>query len=462
MRRYGAVWRHAWQERKAMDGPKRDRHEAAFLPASLSLQETPVHPAPRVAIWLILLFALIALLWALLGRIEIVAVAPGRIVASDRSKVIQPLEAATVKAIFVTDGQAVRAGEPLIELDATVEGADVMRIVHDLAAARLGAGRARAMLSAIDSAGAPRLAPVPEVDHERHVQEQRMLEGQHAEYRAKLAKLDAEIERRQAELRSNGELVEKLAQTAPIARERAQNYKDLLEKNFISRHGYLDREKERIELEQDLAVARAKVAEINAALLESRRLKSALIAETRRIALDELNEAELKAAELAQERVKAERRQTLMRLTAPVDGAVQQLAIHTVGGVVTPAQPLMIIVPRDNPVEVDAQVANKDIGFVRPEQHAEVKVETFPFTRYGTIPATVSFVSNDAISDEKLGLIYQARVRLARATMQVEGKWVNLSPGMAVTVEIKTGTRRVIEYFLSPFLQYRDESLRER
>jgi hemolysin D len=383
-------------------------------------------------------------------------------VASDRSKVIQPLEAATVKAIFVTDGQAVRAGEPLIELDATVEGADVMRIAHDLAAARLAGGRARAMLSAIDTGGVPRLAPVPEVDRERHAQEQRVLEGQHAEYRAKLAKLDAEIERRQAELRSNGELVEKLAQTAPIARERAQNYRDLLEKNFISRHGYLDREKERIELEQDLAVARAKVAEINAALLESRRLKSALIAETRRIALDELNEAGLKAAELAQERVKAERRQTLMRLTAPVDGAVQQLAIHTVGGVVTAAQPLMIIVPTDNPVEVDAQVANKDIGFVRPEQRAEVKVETFPFTRYGTIPATVSFVSNDAIPDEKLGLIYQARVKLARATMQVDDKRVNLSPGMAVTVEIKTGTRRVIEYFLSPFLQYRDESLRER
>jgi hemolysin D len=160
--------------------------------------------------------------------------------------------------------------------------------------------------------------------------------------------------------------------------------------------------------------------------------------------------------------VKAENRSRLMRLTAPVAGSVQQLAVHTVGGVVTPAQALLVIVPGDNPLEIEAFVENKDIGFVRTGQTAEVKVETFPFTKYGTLPGKVVQVSSDAIQDEKRGLVYAARVKLDKATLDVDGKTVNLTPGMAVTVEIKTGKRRIIEYFLSPLMQYKAESLRER
>ncbi len=178
--------------------------------------------------------------------------------------------------------------------------------------------------------------------------------------------------------------------------------------------------------------------------------------------MESLAEAERKAASLTQERVKADSRQRLMTLVAPVDGTVQQLAVHTVGGVVTEAQVLMVVVPTDEALEVDAFLENKDIGFVRAGQEAVVKIETFPFTRYGTVAATVAHVSDDAIADEKKGLIYSARARLARTSIRVDERMVNLSPGMAVTVEIKTGQRRVIEYFLSPLLQYQDESLRER
>jgi hemolysin D len=145
-----------------------------------------------------------------------------------------------------------------------------------------------------------------------------------------------------------------------------------------------------------------------------------------------------------------------------VDGTVQQLSAHTVGGVAAEAQPILTVVPADNALEVEAFLENKDIGFVDQGHEAEVKVETFPYTKYGTLHATVTHVSHDAINDEKRGLIYSARVKLDKATLQVEEKRVNLSPGMAVTVEIKTGRRRVIEYFLSPLLQYKDESLRER
>jgi hemolysin D len=151
-----------------------------------------------------------------------------------------------------------------------------------------------------------------------------------------------------------------------------------------------------------------------------------------------------------------------MKLTTPVDGSVQQLAVHTVGDVVTPAQQLMVIVPQDDPLEVEAFLENKDIGFVTAGQEAEVKIETFTYTKYGTIHGVVKQVSSDAIQDEKKGLIYSSRVKLGHSTIQVENKPVNLAPGMAVTVEIKTGKRRVIEYFLTPLIQHTSESLRER
>ena len=162
--------------------------------------------------------------------------------------------------------------------------------------------------------------------------------------------------------------------------------------------------------------------------------------------------------------MKAGQKAELQTLVSPIDGVVQQLAVHTVGGVVTPAQPLLIVVPQDHPVEVEAQVENKDVGFVQEGQEVEIKIETFPFTIYGTIPGKVLSVSDDAVplDKEKGGLVYATRVSMDRATMQVEGRPVHLSPGMAVTVEIKTGRRRVMEYLLSPLLKSVNESLRER
>lgn len=460
--RYATIFGHAWRERKSLDPHPRLPHEAQFLPAALELQETPVSPAPRVAMWLLIAFALIAVLWAIFGYVDVVATAPGKIVPNDRTKVIQPIETATVKAIHVTDGQAVKAGDVLVELDATHATADSTRLANDLATARLQAARARAMLAAIASGHAPVLGDVPDIDANRRNHEQRVLDGQYLEYQAKLSRIDADNTRREAELASTREIVAKLEQTAPIAKRRAQDFKDLVEKKFVSEHGYLEKEQARIEQEGDLATQRSRLKELTAALEEGRNQRVALIAETKRIALDSLNEAEQKTTSNAQELIKAESRGKLMTLTAPVDGTVQQLAIHTVGGVVTPAQPLMMVVPKDNPIEVEAYVENKDIGFVNPGQEAVVKIETFPFTKYGTIEAKVTHVSSDAANDEKRGLIFPARVSLARSTIQVENKTVNLSPGMAVTVEVKTAQRRVIEYFLTPLLQYKDESLRER
>lgn len=461
-KRYAKVFRHAWSERKDLDTPVLQTHEAQFLPAALALRDTPVHPAPRIALWLIMIFALIALLWAVFGRIDVVATAMGKIIPNDRTKVIQPMETAVVKSIHVRDGQTVKLGQALIELDTTSTAADSGRLRNEALTARLEAARAQALLVSLVRGQSESLAAIPGADPARMRAEQSQLIGQYQEYQARQQQLQAETMRRQAELHTTQEQVSKLEQTAPIARRRAEDYQKLVKENFMSQHGYLEREQNRIEQEQDLASSRARLTEIRAALMEVQRQQATLTAETRRQLLDQHNLAIQKAASLEQELVKADQRGRLMHLTAPVAGTVQQLAVHTVGGVVTPAQPLMVIVPTENVLEVEAMLPNKDIGFVNAGQAAEVKVETFPFTKYGTLHGTITQVSPDAIQDEKLGLIYATRVKLAKDTLQVENKIVRLTPGMAVTVEVKTGKRRVIEYFLSPLMQVSSESLRER
>lgn len=462
LRRYARMFSHAWRHRRETDSPALHHHEAQFLPSVLALRDTPLHPAPHIAMWLILVFALIALLWAVFGKIDIVATATGKVIPNDRTKVIQPMKTAVVKAIHVRDGQEVRAGQMLIDLDATSAAADTDRLRNEMNSAKLEVMRAQAMLSAVAGGRLPALQTVPGVDGARMSAEQNQLNGQYSEYQARQKQLQAEIARRQAELISVQEQVRKLELTVPIARKRAEDYRKLVKENFISEHGYLEREQARIEQEQDLAASRAKTTEIRATLLEAQRQHGTLVAETRRLLLDQQNQASQKAGSLEQELIKAEQRSSLMHLTAPVSGSIQQLAVNTIGGVVTPAQPLMVIVPSNNTLEIEAWLPNKDIGFVNAGQTVEVKVETFPFTKYGTLHGRVTQVSSDAIQNEKLGLVYSTRVKLARDTLRLENRTVRLSPGMAVTVEVKTGTRRIIEYFLSPLMQYGQESLRER
>lgn len=381
---------------------------------------------------------------------------------NERTKTIQAMETATVKAIHVTDGQQVKAGDVLIDLDATTAQADQERVQSDLGVARLQVARGQALLAALDSGRSLKLARPNGVDDAKFAEAQRLLAGQMAEFSAKQSRIEAETAKREAELRSTQELVRKLEQTVPIANQRAQDFKNLVDQNFVSKHGYLEREQARIEQEGDLANLRSRLKEMEAALRETRGQRAALIAETRRASLDSITDGQQKMAALEQDLRKADVRGKLMQLRSPVDGTVQQLVVHTVGGVVTPAQPLMLIVPGDKPLEIEAFLDNKDIGFVRPNQDAEVKIETFQYTKYGTIHAKVTSVSHDAINDEKRGLVYSTRVTMDKAHIHVDGTPVALSPGMAVSVEIKTGKRRVIEYFLSPLIQRTSESLRER
>ncbi|MDB5887329.1 MAG: hemolysin secretion protein, partial [Rhodocyclales bacterium] len=419
MARYRAVFAHAWQQRGAMAGPGYTSHEAQFLPAALSLQETPLSPAPRVAMWLLIAFAFIALLWAIFGKIDVVASAQGKIVPNDRVKTIQPIDRATVTAIHVTDGQMVKAGDVLVEFDAATSQADQDRVRSDLAAARLQALRAKGLLQALDTGHVPALPRPEHTTDAMWIEAQSALSSQFGDYSAKRIRLAADIAEKEAELRSTQELVHKMDQTLPIAKQREQDYKNLAAQNFVTNHGYLEKEQARIELEGDLANQRSKLGEIQAALQSAHAQQNSLLAETRRTTFDSANEALQKVAGLEQDLLKAESKNQQNTLTSPVDGTVQQLAIHTVGGVVKEADTLMIIVPKDNSLEIEAMIENKDIGFVNAGQEAAVKVETFQYTKYGTIHAKVISVSNDAINDEKRGLIYTARIKMDRSTLDI-------------------------------------------
>jgi hemolysin D len=455
LRRYAAVFRAAWQHRHELAGPARLADEHAFLPAALSLQETPVHPAPRrAALALCLLFA-IALAWAALGQIDIVAVAQGRIVVSQRSKQIQPLEASVVKAIHVKDGDHVPQGQLLIELDGTAPQADHNRVQQEHAAAQGEAQRTQALLDALVQGRPPNVAQMAEV-------ERAQLHSEWADITAHLANLEAQARQRQAELATASQAVHKLQTTLPLARQREQDIQGLSDQGFVAGHAGQDRARERIELEQDLATAQARHAEIQAAVEQAQRAQAAYRAETQRTLRERLTQAGLKVAQLLEEAAKTTQRTQLTKLTAPVAGTVQQLAVHTTGGVVTPAQVLLVLVPDDAEVTADVVLENKDVGFVNEGQEAEIKLETFPFTRYGTVPARVTAITADAVLDEKRGAIFPATLRLERATLEVDGRVIRLAPGMNLTAEIKTGRRRVIDYLLSPVRQAVGESLRER
>lgn len=265
-----------------------------------------------------------------------------------------------------------------------------------------------------------------------------------------------------AELRSTGLDVARLEMVLPIIHRRADALKDLQAKKLVSEHDYLQLEQERIETRQELAIARSRIDEIEAEIQEAEQQRTAVAAEFRRSTLSDIQAASRELTAVEKEHIKARERNQRQKLYAPVPGVVQQLAVHTLGGVETPAQELMLIVPQGDNLEVEAWLPNKDIGFVREGQVAEVKVETFPFTKYGTIDGEILDVSNDAVADEHLGLVYAVRAMMQKSVIQVGERLVNLTPGMAVTVEVKTGERRLIEFVLSPLLRGIRETARER
>ena len=473
MQRYGRVFRAVWAMRDELAGPRLEREEAAFLPAALSLQLTPVHPAPRRFALAICVLFTIAIVWACFGQIDIIATAPGRIVVSDGSKTVQPLETSVVQAIHVKDGDHVVAGQALVDLDSTDSAADTKRASSDRVAAISEVLCTRGLLAALQMGRAPALGAAPAGEGWTATDQADALAQLHTEWAditAKLDKLGAEKAHREAEIVTVDEQLRKLRTTLPMARQRESDFKSLSDQGYVGSHDAQDRMRERVEMEHDLATTQARRVEAEAALREADSALASYRSETGRTLRERQTQAELKRAETSQDVNKGTQHVQLAHMVSPVTGTVQQLAIHTSGGVVTPAQVLLVVIPDRAQVTAEVELENKDVGFVREGQRAEVKLETFPFTRYGTIAATVTTLSADAVVDDKRPkneagqspAFFPARLTLAKGEIDVDGRMIHLAPGMNVTAEIKTGQRSVIDYLISPLKQHLHDSATER
>ena len=461
--RYRRAFGVAWKTRGQLDPPLRTRDELAFLPAQLELVESPTSPTARWTMRIIMALFCAALLWAILGKLDIVAVAPGKTVVGSRTKVIQPVETAVIRKILVQDGQAVKQGDLLVELDGTAAGAEYRQADEALISARLSELRYAAMAEALDKGVLPdRPEPDAGLPDARLQAAWQLVGSEFATFQAQQQQLKATAAQQGAQAQTVQSQIGPLEQGLAIQKERMADLEKLLGSQYVSRHEYLARKQDMVEMERTLVAQKASLVEARTAITGAQEALRVLIADTRQKTYDGLRQAREQIGQYTPQVAKAGQRSQLMQLRAPVDGTVQQLAIHTVGGVVTPAQALMAVVPSEGALEVEAIVLNKDIGFVRPGQRATVKVESFPYTRHGYLEGIVETVSHDAVQDERLGLVFPARVKLSDASLVIDGVRVSLTPGMSLSVEIKTGKRRVIDYLLSPLKQHGSEALRER
>lgn len=467
-----------------------DPVDREFLPAALELLETPPSPVRMAGIWLICTAVTVALAWSYFGKLDIHAVAQGRIQPSGRSKVIQPVEAGKVVAILVENGSRVKAGDVLLELDPTETGADRQSQTRDLESARAEAARRRVAIAvARDPAGGLVPKPIPfdaTISDAVRDREVLVLVSDLGQLKSTRSNQVAQLAERQATRDKLKASIEARAKVIALAKERVDMRTTLNDQGSLSRALVIEvlsqyetqltqqitEKGQLIETEAAINTVASKIDEVISSFVSDQTGK--------------LAEAERKADRISQDLVKATAKNERATLRAPIPGTVQQLAVSTVGQVVGGGQSLMTIVPSDGPIEIEAMIQNQDIGFVEPGQDAVIKVEAFPFTRYGAIAGKITRVSRDAVEERdalamsdpmtaarpggaSLGagnkgpsLVFPATVRLEKSSINIDGKDIPLSPGMAVTVEVLTGQRRALDYVLAPLREVTSNSGRER
>lgn len=496
--------------------------EYEFLPAALEITEKPPSPLGRVVVWFISGIIIIAILWASIGKVDEVAVARGKVVPDGRIKVVQPLEEGIVTAIHINEGERVKEGQLLIELDSTMQKANINSLQNSINIIKTEKELLKKILNGEDI---EKLASQTELSDDMIYNLLLLNESKNDEYNIKYEALKLEV----AQSKSDLEIVEansikleriilmledkekklklllesggaeesnlqKLQKNIEILKEEEQKYKILYDAGAISKSDWESKYNELVFAEQDYKTQEAKVRqeknnlEINWKSTYDELVLTKKELETQRLRIEQsknkyqeslknlesfekenstniynlIVEKDKKIIELDAEMTKAKKNMELQSLVSPVNGIVNGLGANTIGGVVSPAQPIMTIVPDGTPLIIEASLLNKDVGFVNVGQKVTIKLDTFPFQKYGTITGEVISISPDAIEDERMGSVYKMKVLLDKTIININNKEVNISPGMMVTVEIKTGKRRIIEFFLEPIIKYADESLKLR
>ena len=462
------TWGYHWQVLRdswaAETEDRRDRQqwrETQFLPAALEVVETPPNPLGRILLWTMMAFVAAGILWACLAKIDVVAVARGKVIAADHNKLIQAADAGVVREIYVRDGQTVHQGQALLALDPTTAGADQTQASQALLAAEIDAARARAVLAGLQ--GRPAVFVVPEGTPPAVAATERLtVTAKLAEYHAKIATLRAQADEARAQGGQSSAEIARLADTLPLLRERVEKRRILADKGYSSRLLQLELDEQQLDRERQIGVQQQTLRKAQASLAGVGQQIAMARAETERQLLGELTKAETEASQRAEELRKAGVRSGLQLLKSPVDGTVQQLAVYTVGAVLKPADPILVIVPRNARLVVEAQILDRDIAFVRTGQPVMLKLDAFPFTRYGTVSGKLTQLSRDAVQNDKLGPVYDARVSLDTTSIEADGRRAMLTPGLAATVEVQTAKRRVIDFLLSPLERRLSEAGRER
>lgn len=437
---------------------KADQEAREFLPAALEVMESPPKPLGRILAIVIAIFFLLLIIWAAVSPIDIVAVAEGRVVPVGQVKVVQPFQAGTVSHINVEEGEHVEQDQVLIQLVATEAETDRERVALELGRAQLEEAMAVALLS--DDPVQTFTAPKGIEPQLAMLTETVVLQRWQA-FQSALEDNSLERERLQSAL-------EAARQDEEYFHESLTQFEELRKTATKLDDLGLATNSEKANIQLQLISAKSKMQN---AVQTSRQLKLDIDrngAQRSQMTAQFLDDANTKLSEARQAEMTADlelarlkEREELSLLRAPVSGLVNSIIVHTIGAVVSPAERLITIVPDDATLEIEAVLENRDIGFVTVGQEAELKLEAFPFTKYGVIAATVSQISPDATLDDQRGAIYAVRFTPDFDSLE-DHKDIHLSPGMRVTAEIKTGKRTVLEFLMTPLLRYRDEAIKER
>jgi hemolysin D len=456
--------------------------EREFLPPLLEIQETPPSQVQRQVLWTIVALVLALLAWSILGKVSIVATAPGKFIPDGRVKEVQPLESSIVKAIHVEEGQHVHIGDLLLELDPTLNAAQLEANADKYGFNQLEQARLNAELRHEAPQYSKTDQPASRVKLEESMRKAR--EQAHA---AKLAAARATVEEKTAALDAAQATLKKYEETTAIAEERESSARPLVDTGAISRVDYLQLKEELAKNRNDLASQQKTVQQAQAAVKEAEQAVEQVRRDRVADIYNDLNQRVTGEPELKGDLDKARDLYALKWLRAPVSGTVQSVGVTTIGQVVTPAQSLVTIVPDGTPLIVEATISNQDIGYVRVGQSVEIKVDTFPFQKYGTLQGRLVWVSPDAedrsaaskdadtrsgvASDParnneppnpNTGYVYKVHIRAERLALPVAGEMREMRAGMTVQSDITTDHRRVIEFFLSPVIKYMDEGLKVR
>lgn len=436
--------------------------ETEFLPAILEVTETPPSPTGRIVMWSIMLLLVVGLAWAFLGHINEVAVAPGKVIPSGQAKTVQVKNKGIIKEIRVEEGDQVQEGDVLVLLDPTTTSADYDSLKKRAAYYKLDIQRLTAELT-----GEP-FIPEEDPDLEAHdlAAELALYQSRTSDHQTQRQSRQDVIEQRQARLRSAQSTYERYAEGLRIAQEKERRLTDLIAQSAISEFQLLEQQNQTIEYAKNAQAELDEISSIQAEIAEAEQNLANVDAAYRKDIMTSLVEAKKEYYSITESIKKADEDARMATIVAPTSGRVYNLSVHTIGGIVTDAQPLMQIVPEDVSLEFEVYAENKDIGFIRVGQIAEVKVETFNFQKFGMVDATVTEVSADAVNDAS-DLERNKRFKLIldpidRPVMDVMGEDVPLAVGMNVSAEIKIREKRIIDFFLDPFRRYTSEALRER